>query len=398
MSDPDFARGALDGVRVLDLSRVVAGPYIGRILADLGADVVKVEPPEGDQVRQIAPKHDRGMSALFTFANLGKRGVCLDLKQAAGREVVLDLVRVSDAVLENFRPGVLDRLGLDWETIHAANPRTILVSVNGYGADSEWRDRMAYAPIMHAITGIMHDQSEYAGHPVAQRNEAHADTIASLHAAVALLAALRVAERTGRGQRIEVPMFDAVLATYTEANNALLTTPDDRIMNPIYDAGPHGVIATAGPAHYVWALVVRAHPELSDPAPPGSDIPTKLRLRRPALEDWMASQPSREAVLEKLAAAGIACAPVVPILEALTGPLARERDLLVAIDDRRGGTRPVVRSPARFSESGNRIRGGAPRRGEHNREILGGLLGYDDARIRALEENAVISRGDPDEG
>jgi crotonobetainyl-CoA:carnitine CoA-transferase CaiB-like acyl-CoA transferase len=293
---------------------------------------------------------------------------------------------------------VLDRLGLDWETIHAANPRAILVSVNGYGADSEWRDRMAYAPIMHAITGIMHDQSEYAGQPVAQRNEAHADTIASLHAAVALLAALRVAERTGRGQRIEVPMFDAVLATYTEANNALLPEPDDRIMNPIYDAGPHGVIATAGPAHYVWALVVRAHPELTDPAPPGSDIPTKLRLRRPALEAWMVSQPSREAVLEKLAAAGIACAPVIPILEALTGPLARERDLLVAVDDRRGGTRPVVRSPARFSESGNCIRGSAPRRGEHNREILGGLLGYDDARIRALEENAVISRGDPDEG
>ena len=120
--------GPLDGVRVVDLSRVVAGPYLGRLLRDLGADVIKVEPPEGDQSRSIAAPTDQGMSALFTFANAGKRGLCIDVKQPAGRDVVLDLVRGAQIVVENFRPGVLERLGLGWEELARVQPRTVLVS------------------------------------------------------------------------------------------------------------------------------------------------------------------------------------------------------------------------------------------------------------------------------
>ena len=362
MSDlAHFAVGALHGVRVLDLARVVAGPYVSRQLADLGAEVIKIEPPEGDQARQIAPKHDRGMSALFTFANAGKRSLCVDLHEAAGIELALDLIRISDVVVENFRPGVIDRLGLGWREIHRVNRRAVLVSLNGFGRDSQWSDRRAYAPIVHAVTGILHDQSEYAGQPVAQRNEAHADTLAAMHSAVAVLAALRVAEATGEGQQIEVPMFDAVLSSYSEAATALLEEPDDRVMNPIYDAGTHGAIATAGPIQQIWRALATTYSELEDPAPPGADLVSKGELRRDAMESWMASQTSRQSLLDKLAAAGIACAPVLPIREALTGELAKERELLVELDDRRGGTRPVVRPPARFSHSQNRVRG--PSRG-----------------------------------
>ena len=387
----------LAGIRILDLSRVVAGPYLGRVLADLGAEVLKVEPPQGDQSRDIAPPHDRGMSALFTFANAGKRGLCVDLRRPGGAELVLELAAACDAVVENFRPGVLDRLGLGWDALQRANPRTVLVSLNGFGSDSSWRSRRAYAPIVHAAAGVLRDQADYAGQPVAQQNDARADTTAALHGAIALLAALRVAGATGRGQRVEVPLFDALLASYSEAGNALLDGPDERRMNPIYDAGRHGAIATAGPEHYVWLLVRDAHGEPDDPAPRDADRATKTRLRRAALEAWMDAQPDREVLLERLATAGIASAPVSGLREALTSPFAKERGLLVEVDDRRGGARAVVRSPARFERSPAGIRGPAPRRGEHNAEVLRSVLGYDEARIRALREAGVLSEADPEE-
>jgi len=391
-----FADGALMGVRILDLARVVAGPYVSRILGDMGAEVIKVEPPEGDVVRLIAPRHDQGMSAFYHFVNAGKRSLCIDLKTEAGKQIVLDLFAVCDAVVENFRPGVLDRLGLGWDLLQAANPRAILLSLNGFGSNSAWSDRRAYAPIVHAITGILHDQSQYAKQPVAQVNHAYADTTASLHGTIALLAALRVAEATGTGQRIEVPLYDAVLASYSEANNALLPEPDDRNMNPIYDAAAHGIIATAGAARLIWRLLVTNF-GLEDPAPKDAEIPLKARARHDAIERWMSEQPSREALLAALAKAGIASAPVVPMLDALTGPLAQERDLLVEVDDRRGGTRLVVRPPARFSASKNAIRAQTPRRGEHNRSVLRELLRYSDDRIRELEQSAVLSASDPSE-
>jgi crotonobetainyl-CoA:carnitine CoA-transferase CaiB-like acyl-CoA transferase len=393
---PDPTRGPLDGIRVLDLSRVIAGPYAGRLLADLGAEVIKVEPPGGDEARQIAPKHDRGMSGGFTFANAGKRGIAVDLDRPGAADLILDLVRASDVVIENFRPGVMERLGFGWERLHRVNPRTVLLSINGFGRDSAWAGRRAYAPIVHAVSGILHDQSQYSGQPVAQRNEPHADTIASLHGVVAALAALRVAAATGEGQHVEVPMFDAVLTTYAEVMNALLDPPDDRIMNPIYDAGPHGAIATAGSGQHIWRSVANAHAELIDPTPPGADLPTKVRLRHEALERWMAAQPTREAVLDKLAQARIACAPVVPLREATTGPLAQERSLLVDVDDRRSGTRPLVRAAARFSTSGHRIRGPAPRLGEHNADVLQQVLGYGEDRVRELEAAGVLCRDDAD--
>lgn len=388
--------GPLTGVRVLDLSRVVAGPYVGRLLADLGADVLKIEPPEGDQVRQIAPRFDWGMSALYTFANVGKRGLCVDLKQEAGIALVRELAAECALVVENFRPGVLSRLGLGYEALRRENPALVMLSLNGFGAGSAWSDRMAYAPILHAVTGILADQAEYAGHPVAQRNDAHADTLSALHGALAAMAAIRLAERTGEGQHVEIPMFDAVLTSYSEANLALLPEPDDRAMNPLYDAGPHGAIAMAGDDRWIWARVQERH-DLPQPVPKDAELETKRRERRAALEAWLAGQPDLETALAKLGEAGIACAPVVSLPDALHGPLAQERGLLTRVDDRRGGTRPVVEPAARFSRSANRVRGPAPRRGEHNADVLRELLGWDDARIAALRRDGVLLEADPDE-
>jgi CoA:oxalate CoA-transferase len=279
--------------------------------------------------------------------------------------------------------------------IHEINPRAIMLSLSGFGSDSAFSDQRSYAPILHAITGILHDQGQYSGQPVAQINEAHGDTTLGLHGSIALLAALRVAEATGVGQHVEIPMYDAILGTYSESNIALMPKPDDRVMNPIYDAGPHGAIATAGAARLIWRMLAQSQ-GIEDPDPDAL-LEVKKKLRHQAIEAWMTAQPSREVLLEKLVAAGIACAPVVPIMDALTGPLAVERDLLVEVDDRRGGTRPLVRSPARFSATRNEIRGRSARRGEHNREVLADVLGYDDEKIRKLEEQRVLSAAPPDE-
>lgn len=385
----------LAGVRVLDFSQVLAGPYTARILAEMGADVIKVEAPAGDLTRVIAPKHDRGQSGLYTWANLGKRCVCIDLQQEAGRALAIELVRRSDVVLENFRPGVADRLGIGWEAVHTANPRAVMVSVNGYGGDSSWAGKGAFAPSMHAVTGLIEYQArktEAASGvrpPMVNLPDARADLTTALHACVGLLAALRRAERTGQGQRIEIAMYDAVLGTYPETPFELLDRPEIREEPPPYDAGPNGFVAIAGPPQFVWAALVAAF-GIADPAPPGADVPTKARLRHAAIESWMAQQPSREALVASLEGARIACAPVVTLREALCGDFARERELLVETDDRRGGTRSVTRLPYRYSSSSVRATRPAPLRGEHNAEVLGELLGLTRDRIAELTAAGVL--------
>jgi len=387
---PDLAEGPLRGVRVLDLSRVIAGPYVGRLFCDLGAEVIKVEPPEGDDARVIAPRHDRGQSWLLHFSNVGKRSIALDLGKPGAADVVLALARISDAVIENFRPGVADRLGIGFAALHAVNPRAVVLSVNGFGSESEWRDKRAYAPIVHAITGLLRDRG-YTGAVPTQPRIAYSDVLTALHGAVALLAGLRMAEATGVGQHIEVPMFDATLASHSEAGNVLIEPPDDRVMNPIFDAGPHGWIAVGGAAQHVWMSLAAAFPdELRDSAPKGAELEAKARARHEAVAAFLAAQPSLDAALERLARAKLAAAPVVTPKEALLGPLARERALLTPVDDGHGGTRPVVRAPARFSASRNEVRGRAPGHGEHGAELLRELLGWDADRIRALTESGAL--------
>jgi CoA:oxalate CoA-transferase len=385
----DVSGGPFADVRVLDFSQVLAGPYTARILAELGADVIKVEAPAGDLTRLIAPKHDRGQSGLYTWANLGKRNVCIDLSKPEGSALALDLVRVSHAVLENFRPGVADRLGIGWDAVHAVNPRAVMVSVNGFGSDSSWRDHGAFAPTMHAATGLIEYQARKSGAPMVNLPDARADLTTSLHATIGLLAALRSAEQTGEGQRVEIAMFDAVLGTYPETPFELLDPPEIREEPPPYDGGANGFVAVAGPPQHVWAVIAKAF-AIEDPAPPGADIPTKARLRHAAIERWMAAQPSREALVAALERERIPCASVVTLREALTGDFAREREILRDVDDRRGGTRPVTRLPYRFSGTEVRASRPAPRRGEHNREVLRELLALSPDRIASLESAGVL--------
>jgi CoA:oxalate CoA-transferase len=382
----------LAGVRVVDLSQVLAGPYVARVLADLGADVIKVEAPAGDLSRLIAPRRDRGMSGLYTWVNVGKRNVCVDLTTEAGKRLVLALIAKSDIVIENFRCGVADRLGVGWTAVQAANPRAVMVSVSGYGADSSLRDRGAFAPSIHAFAGLLEYQARKLNQPIRPLPDSGADITTAMHAVIAALAALRVAERTGQGDHVEVSMYDAVLAAYAETAFELLDPPEPRPDTEPYNAGANGWFVVAGPPAHVWLGMSKSF-GIKDPAPADADLETKGKLRHTAMEGWMAAQPSAEALIATLEKANLPCAPIRTLREALTGAFAQERELLTVVDDRRGGTRPVVRSPYRFDRLETAIRGPAPRQGEHNTVVLVEVLGMSAAEVAALEAQGVLKQG-----
>lgn len=374
---------------VIDFSQVLAGPYIGRMFSDLGADVIKIEAPGGDMVRVIAPKHDRGMSGLFTWVNAGKRDVCVDLTTSAGKLLVHELLGRADVVLQNFRPGVAERLGIGWDEVHATNPRAVMISISGFGADSTLRDRGAFAPSIHAASGLLEYHARKTHNPVQPLADARADLTTALHGMVGVLTALRVAEKTGVGEHVELAMYDAVLSCYEGVPFELLEPPEERYDTDPFDAGPNGWIVVAGPLQHIWAQLSAAF-GLADPSPPGSDIATKARTRHARLEEWMATLHDPPALVRSLESSGLACAPVQSLRDALTGAFGRERELLVEIDDRRGGTRSVVRSPWRFSRSSVAVRGPAPERGEHNAEVLRDLLGASETRIAELASSGVL--------
>ena len=378
-----------DDLVVLDFSQVLAGPYVGRILAELGADVIKVESPRGDPTRVIAPKWDRGQSGLYTWANLGKRCLCIDLGREEGRELVHDLIRRAQVVIENFRPGVAERLGIGWSVVQELNPRCVMLSISGYGSDSSRSARGAYAPTMHAAAGVLHHAARKAGQPVRPTGDAGADITTSLQSAIALLAALRATERSGRGERVELAMYDAVLASHSETPFVLVDPPEDRMDTDPFDAGANGQIAVAGPPQHVW-VQMREHFSLEDPARADAPLPEKARLRRAAIERWMVAKPDNATLIDALEGVGLACAAVETLEEAVTGPYAAERNLLRDVDDRMGGTRPVTRLPYRFSRSRVEPRRPAPTLGEHNAEVLRDLLSLPETRIRQLTADKIL--------
>src|SRR5262245_5973520 len=190
------------------MTRVVSGPVVGRALADLGADVVKLEPPEGD-VTRLWGEERHGIAGFFLQQNAGKRNVCIDLKAPGAVELVHDLVAVADVLVENFRPGVLDRLGITWEALSARNPRLVMASISGFGQDGPHAQRPAYASIIHAESGIIGRLLALEGRAPVDPIVSFADYDAGLHATIAILAALLQARATGVGDRIDIAMLDA---------------------------------------------------------------------------------------------------------------------------------------------------------------------------------------------
>lgn len=378
----------LKDIRVLDLSRVLAGPFAGRMLSDLGAEVVKVEPPEGD-VTRIWGKKTAGLSGYYTQQNAGKRNISIDFRKPEGVALLKRLVAEADVLLENFRPGIMQRFDIHWESLAKINPRLIMASISGFGQNGPESQRAAYAPIIHAEVGVTGRQADKGNNKATDFCMSFADTIAGLHSLVGLLAALHMRERTGIGQHLDIAMVDAMLATDDYAHYVLDEhTPDNGVSEVFNAVG--GAIVMAADFRHVWKQLVIVH-GFEDPTPPGAPLTEKFRLRREKVETYFCSFASREALVGALDEAKLAWGELYSTSEFIeSSPTVAHRQSVANISDRDGGSRQVPQSPYRFSDAKSGVRGQAPFQGEHTQEILQQWLNLPEIEIQTLINNGAL--------
>ncbi len=377
----------LEGLRVLDLSRVLAGPYVGRILSDLGCDVVKLEGPEGDLSRFWGAVRN-GASGYYAQHNSGKRNISIDFNAPRAIPLVRRLAAVADILIENFRPGVVDRLGIGWTDLSAANDKLIMLSISGWGQTSDEGERRAFAPVIHAQTGLIDRQSRAYCVPPTDPMLSIADYYAGLHGLIAILSALNLRQRTGQGQYIDMAMFDAMLATDCYAHHYIDGSPVERLGGYIWDA-PGGPIVIAADYRHTWERLKKSF-HLRDPAPAGSELAVKLAGRRAAIAAWIMSFPNREALRKGLEQAGLVSADIRTSEDAYSSADVQAREMIAEVGDGDGGPRRVVQTPYRFSNASSGVRGPAPGRGEHNDAVLAEWLGMADEEIGALRRDEVL--------
>lgn len=379
----------LEGIKVLDFTRVLAGPFATRILSDLGADVLKVEPPEGDMTRNIGRK-TAGISGLYTQQNVGKRSICLDLAKPEAQAVARRLAAEADVVTENYRPGVMASFGLGWEELRAVNPKLVMMSISGFGQEGPERERASYAPIIHAEMGLLQRQQQVAGadRPVDLALSV-ADTSTGMHGLIGLLAALHHAQRTGIGQHVDMAMINALMFTDDYVHFAI---DGARIGNGggiVFEA-TGGPIMVAGDEKWYWR-VLNTRAGLVDPTPEGADLETKIRLRREAIEQYFLSFPDRESLVAKLNEVNLAWGDVFDHREVLDKQGSIEaRQILTEVDDRDGGRRRVTQTPYKFSAADAGVRGPAAYRGEHNYQALDDWLGMTAGEVDALVDAGAL--------
>lgn len=385
----------LAGVRVIDLSHIIAGPFCGAILADYGADVIKLEQPgKGDRARGVAPFVTRGqtrVSGFFATVNRNRRGVALDLKSVPGKGVFRKLVGVSDVLIENFSPGTMDRLGFGYEELRQLNPRLVYVAISGFGQlkpyIGPWSSRRANDATSQAMSGFM-DLSGDADGPPAVVGGAIGDTIPGLWAALATLLALEDRRRTGLGQFIDVAMYDSLASMCFDAitHYHVTGTPPRRgvswhetFSDRLKCADGYIGVSLWGTVRdgwqRLWPLIGRqdmlTHPEF-DPSHPG--CPRCFPIVKCVLEQWLAGTTRGDAV-RVLLDLGFSAAPVQDVKEVYESEQLRLRELFIEIEDGLGGTIRTVGTPVKFSG----LRLPPPRRapflGEHTAEVLAEVLG-----------------------
>lgn len=377
----------LQGVRVLELAQAISAPFVGRILADLGADVVKVEWENGDVTNRFGPA-TAGLTGVFTHMNAGKRGLGVDLKAAGASDLLHRLADQADVVVANFRPGVLDRAGLDYESLRATNPDLVMVSISGFGRTSPDAQRPAYAPVLHAESGLLARQAAFDERPVTDLAMSLADQVTALHATIAVLSALTLRDRAGVGQHVDLSMLEALVATDDHAPDAVDGTPPADTRGYVWDATGGPILISVDPKA-LWHRLSR-HAGLVDPSPSSASLADKIATRRDVMAAWIASFADRPSLTAQLESAGLAWADVRNVATVFESPSLRDGHAVTNVDDHDGGVRGVVRMPYRFSEATSDVRGPAPRRGEHNAEILADWLGTTAAEVDELLENGPL--------
>ena len=378
--------GALDGVRVLELARFQAGPRGGMLLSDLGADVIKIEPPGGEETRRHPPMV-RGQSVYFSVYNRGKKSVCLDLRHPRGKEVFAALVPKADVVLENFRPGVMKAMGFDYERLRALNAGIILVSVSGFGQYGPYRERPAFDSLGQAMGGLMMLTGQLDGHPIGTASSV-VDRYTALHATIGTLAGLRHRERTGEGQVVDVCLLDSALTMVEIPTSYYLATGAEggEGGRPPYKAKDGWVVIAAAGRDMAGRLMTIVGGPADDTPLAGS---SPAGERRAKIEAWCAAH-SVEEIVKELLAAGIPVAPVRTIPEVAKDPHLWEREMLVKRDDAVAGEMFLPGATIKLSKTPARV-GTVPTPGQHTDEVLGALLGYDGSALGALRAAGAIA-------
>ncbi len=395
--------GPLSGIRVLDLSRLLAGPYCSMMLGDLGADVIKVERPGiGDETRHWGPPFAAdGESAYFLCTNRNKRSVTIDLKKAAGVEITKSLARQSDIFIENFTPGTADNLGVGYEAIREVNPRIIYCSITGFGPDGPYRNRAGYDLAASALGGLMEITGEADGPPV-KVGVAITDVTTGIMAQGAICAALFAREKTRCGQRIDLSLLESQVAVLVNMASSYLisgevpkrwgTGHETIVPYQGFEAKDKYVIVAVG-NDQLWAKFCRilGVPELIED-PRFRTNPLRVANRKECvaiLAEIIKTKPGDE-WLELLNAESIPCAPINRMDEVFKDPQVLHRDMLVEVDHPSAGKIKMVGIPIKYSETGAAIYRPPPRLGEHTHEILAELLALDSKQIAGLQQEKVI--------
>ena len=405
--------GPLSHIRVLDLSRVLAGPWAGQNLADLGADVIKVERPKtGDDSRAYGPPwvkdkegRDTRDSAYFTSANRGKRSITLNISTPEGQAIVRELARTSDVLIENYKHGDLDRYGLGFKDISALNPRPIYCSVTGFGQTGPYAERPGYDFMIQGMGGMMSVTGEPDGAPGGGPQRAGvpvADIITGMYASIAICAAIAGRAETGLGQHLDLALLDSQIAllAYQNTNYFSTGTPPKRIGNlhpnivpyqPFKTSDGDVIVACGNDNLYKKLCDMLGRPDLAtDPrfASNGKRVENRVEMTR-VLQEIFSTKPTKEWVAA-LEAAGVANGPINNLAQVFEEPQVKARGVKIELDHPVAGKMPLVASPMRFSGTPIEYRNAPPVLGQHTDEVLGRVLGKSEAEIAKLKSDGIV--------
>jgi crotonobetainyl-CoA:carnitine CoA-transferase CaiB-like acyl-CoA transferase len=398
----------LQGLRILDFSRVLTGPHATRMLCDLGAEIIKIEPPDGDLTRFTNPRVN-SLSTYFIQQNVGKKNISLDMSKPEAVDIVKKLVMHADILIENFRPGVMKKLGLDYASLSALNPKLIYASITGYGQTGPWVHRRAYAPVVGAESGLTNHQGMARGGQFANDPFSHADVYTAMETCAAVLAAVIQRHSTGRGQSIDIAMAQTMLYVNEHAHDALWDepTPPEQIRS--FEPGNYPVLTAANGDK----VVVSGHPGergtfdlfftaigrtdlLTDPK--FIDVPSRLanlEELQSILRAWALTIPDATAIEEILAQHKLASGKIRSTRELADTDWAAAREITVEVSNRGGGKVRIPNAPWKFSDATVTTAGSPKYRGEDNALVLGDLLGLSAAEVDALTEAGVLQRRVP---
>ena len=395
----------LEGVRVLDFTRVLSGPHATRMLCDLGADVIKVEQPTGDLTRFSSPRVNSN-ATYFIQQNVGKRNISLDLTKPEAVEIVKQLIEKCDVLIENFRPGVMARLGLDEKTLRKKNPRLVYASITGYGNTGPWVNRRAFAPVINAEMGLTKRQGDARGGQYANDPFSHADVYTAIECASAILAALFQRERNGEGQYIDLSMAQTLLYVNEHAHDDLWEEPVSPDAIRSFRPEDYAVLTTKDGI----TSVVSGHPaergtfDFFIGAMQAPHLLNDERFKTVALriknfaelmqliKDWALTVETVDELERRLDENKLAMGQMRTVSEVAKTKWASERNAFVEVDDRGDGKVKLPNSPWMFSGSDTSTRGITKYRGEDNAEVLHELLGLSAEQIKDLSDREIISQ------